>query len=127
MKMGAPVRFLLNWIVTSIAIAVATAVVPGIAPFGPVDTWIAFASVGLFLGLVNSLIKPIISFISIPVTIITLGIFQLVVNSFMLELASWLSVSVLGAGIAIEGFWSAFFGAIIVSILCTILGALTRD
>ena len=120
-------RFLLNWLLTSIAIAIATFIVPGIAPFGPGEAWVSFMFVGLFLGFVNSLVKPIITAISLPVTIITLGIFQLVVNSFMLELASWLSVSVLGAGIAIEGFWSAFFGAIIVSILCTILGALTRD
>ena len=119
-------RFVLNWIITSIAIAIAAAVIPGIMPYGPVDTWIAFAFVGLFLGFVNALIKPIISTISLPVTILTLGVFQLVVNSFMLELASWLSVSVLGAGIAIAGFWSAFFGAIVISIISSVLGVATK-
>lgn len=119
-------RFLLNWIVTSIAIAIAAAIIPGIMPYGPADTWIAFALVGLFLGFVNALIKPIITVISLPVTIITLGVFQLVINSIMLELAAWLSVNVLGAGIAIAGFWSAFFGAIVISIISSILGAATK-
>ena len=65
--------------------------------------------------------------ISLPVTFLTLGVFQLVVNSFMLELASWLSVNLLGSGISISGFWSAFVGAIIVSIMCSILGVATKD
>ena len=120
-------RFLLNWIVTSLAVSVAAFIVPGIVPFGPMDAWICFAFTGLFLGSVNWLVKPLVTLISLPVTIMTLGIFQLVVNSFMLELAGWLSVNLLGAGIAIEGFWSAFFGGIIVSIMCSILGVVTKD
>ena len=65
--------------------------------------------------------------ISLPVTFLTLGVFQLVVNSFMLELASWLSVNLLGSGISISGFWSAFAGALIVRIMCSILGVATKD
>lgn len=81
-------RFLLNWLLTSIAIAIATFLVPGIQPFGMADAWVCFAFVGLFLNVVDSLVKPLLTVISLPLTIITLGIFQLVVNSFMLELAS---------------------------------------
>lgn len=120
-------RFLLNWLVTSIAIAVAAALVPGIVPFGPVDAWLAFAFAGLFLGIVDSLIKPVLSLLSLPLTIVTFGIFQLVVNALMLSLAGWLSLNLLGAGIAIASFGSAFAGAIVVSIVCTILGFITRD
>ena len=87
-------RFFLNWLLTSIAIAIATFLVPGIAP---------------------------------PLTCLTVGLFQLVVNSFMLELASWLSVNLLGSGISIAGFGSALIGSIIVSIMCTILGVVTED
>ena len=107
--------FVLNWIFTSIAIAFAAWIVPGI-----------FLFTGLFLGIVNSLVKPVVSVLSLPVTLLTLGIFQLVVNGFMLELASWLSVNLVGAGISIDGFFSAFMGAIIVSIGCAILGV-ARD
>ena len=116
-------RFLLNWLLTSIAIAI----VPGIAPFGASEAWVSFMFVGLFLGFVNSLVKPIITAISLPVTIITLGIFQLVINSFMLELASWLSINILGAGISIASFGSAFMGAIIVSIMCAILNGVVEE
>lgn len=120
-------RFILNWILTSIAIAIATYVVPGITPFGSVETWLSFASVGLFLSLVNSLVKPFITLISLPLTCLTLGVFQLVVNSFMLELASWLSLNLLGTGIAIDSFGSALFGAVIVSILCSMLSVMTQE
>ena len=64
---------------------------------------------------------------SLPLTIITLGIFQLVLNSFMLELASYLSVNLLGVGISIAGFGSAFMGSILVSIMRSILDSLAED
>ena len=88
-------RFMLNWLFTSIAIAIATFLVPGIQPFGFAEAWVCFAFVGLFLNIVDSLVKPFLTVISLPLTIITLGVFQLVVNSFMLELASYLSVNLL--------------------------------
>ena len=84
-------RFLLNWLFTTIAIAISAALVPGIAPFG-----------------------------------FTLGIFYLVINAFMLELASWLSLNLFGAGIAIDGFLSAFIGAIVVSIASSLLNTLNQ-
>ena len=120
-------RFVLNWLLSSIAVAIAAAVVPGLVPFGASEAWICFAGVGLFLGIVNSLVKPVLTLISIPATILTLGMFQLVINSFMLELASWLSVNVLGMGISISGFWAAFFGAIVVSVMSSILNGLFSD
>lgn len=108
-------RFMLNWLFTSIAIAIATFLVPGIQPFGFAEAWVCFAFVGLFLNIVDSFVKPFLTVISLPLTIITLGIFQLVVNSFMLELASYLSVNLLGVGISIASFGSAFMGSILVS------------
>ena len=81
----------------------------------------------MFLNIVDSLVKPFLTVISLPLTIITLGIFQLVVNSFMLELASYLSVNLLGAGISIAGFGSAFMGSILVSIMRSILDSVARN
>lgn len=81
---------------------------------------------GLFLNIVDSLVKPFLTVISLPLTIITLGIFQLVVNSFMLELASYLSVNLLGAGISIASFGSAFMGSILVSIMRSILDSIAE-
>ena len=82
---------------------------------------------GLFLNIVDSLVKPLLTVISLPLTIITLGIFQLVVNSFMLELASYLSVNLLGAGISIAGFGSAFMGSILVSITRSIFDSVAGN
>ena len=82
---------------------------------------------GLFLNVVDSLVKPLLTVISLPLTIITLGIFQLVVNSFMLELASYLSVNLLGAGISIASFGSAFMGSILVSITRSIFDSIARN
>ena len=120
-------RFMLNWLFTSIAIAIATFLVPGIQPFGFAETWVCFAFVGLFLNIVDSFVKPFLTVISLPLTIITLGVFQLVVNSFMLELASYLSVNLLGAGISIASFGSAFMGSILVSITRSILDSIAED
>lgn len=120
-------RFILNWILTSIAVAIAAFLIPGVQPFGMADPWLCFAFTGLFLGFVNSLVKPFLTVISLPVTLLTLGIFQLVINSLMFELAGWMSVSFLGAGISIAGFGSAFMGAIVVSIVSALLGVTTKD
>lgn len=117
-------RFLLNWLVTSIAIAIAAFVVPGIEPYGAVPAWACFAFAGLLLGIVNALVKPILNVLALPITILTLGIFYLIINGLMLELASWLSLNLFGAGIVIASFGSAFFGAIVVSIASSLLGFL---
>lgn len=114
--------FLINWLLTSIAVALADWIVPGIFVVGPVQPWICYAVTALFLSLVNSLIKPIMSLIALPLTFITFGLFQLVVNGLMLELASSLALNLTGTGIAITGFGAAFSGAIIVSIASTVLG-----
>lgn len=82
---------------------------------------------GLFLNIVDLFVKPFLTVISLPLTIITLGIFQLVVNSFMLELASYLSVNLLGVGISIASFGSAFMGSILVSIMRSILDSIAED
>ena len=82
---------------------------------------------GLFLNIVDSFVKPFLTVISLPLTIITLGIFQLVLNSFMLELASYLSINLLGVGISIASFGSAFMGSILVSIMRSILDSIAED
>ena len=119
-------RFLLNWLFTTIAIAISAALVPGIAPFGFAPAWACFAFVGLALAAVNWLVKPILTTLALPLTILTLGIFYLVINAFMLELASWLSLNLFGAGIAIDGVLSAFIGAIVVSIASSLLNTLNQ-
>lgn len=114
--------FLLNWLFTAIAIAIADWLVPGIFVMGAVEPWLCYVFTGLCLALVNMVVKPIMNLLTLPLTIITLGLFRLMLNGLMLELASTLSLDLLDAGIVIVDFGSAFMGAIIVSIMCMILG-----
>lgn len=117
-------KFIVRWIVTALAVGVAVWIVPGISVFGT-ETWAAVALFGLVLALINMSVKPILQIISLPVTVLTLGVFYLVVNALMLYLAQWLANGILGLNFYIAGFGSAFLGAIIISIVSAILNAIT--
>ncbi len=106
--------FFATWIVTTIATAAAIALVPGISAVG--GSLLGPAVCALTLALVNAIIKPVIELLSLPLTIVTLGLFYLIINAFMLEIAGSLSVSLFGSGIAIDGFGSAFIGSIVISL-----------
>ena len=107
--------FIASWIVSALGVAAAVWLVPGIQPtgegFGPI------LLMALALAFVNAFIKPVAKFLGAPITFLTLGIFLLVINAFMLEIASWLSINVLGGGVVISSFGSAAVGSIIISIV----------
>ena len=112
--------FLITWLVTSIATAIAIAVVPGITAVGGTMGPIMCA---LALALVNAIVKPVIAFLSLPLTVVTLGLFYLVINALMLQLAGNLPVHVFAPGLAIDSFRSAFLGAIACSIASLVVGS----
>lgn len=114
--------FLGTWLATAIASAVAVWLVPGLVPMGDELTSIAIFS--LAIALINASIRPIMRVLSLPLTIITLGFFHLVVNAAALLIASWLTVNILHAGVYIVGFWDAFWGAIIISIVGAIVSSI---
>jgi putative membrane protein len=109
-----------------VAVAVATWLVPGISLTGTHRVW-TILLVALVLGLVNAFIRPLISALSCGLIVLTLGLFTLVINGLMLWLASWISEHWLGLGFRVNGFWSAFFGAIIVSIVSILLSSLVGE
>jgi putative membrane protein len=119
-------RFLTRWAITAVAVAVATWLVPGISLTGTHRVW-TILLVALVLGLVNAFIRPLISALSCGLIVLTLGLFTLVINGLMLWLASWISEHWLGLGFRVNGFWSAFFGAIIVSIVSILLSSLVGE
>ena len=82
--------------------------------------------VGAILGVVNATIKPIVQLLSLPLTILTLGLFALVVNGLLFWLVSAIS-SGLGAPFHVDGFWAGFWGAIVVSIVSWLLSVLVPD
>lgn len=114
--------FIANWLTSAVAVAVAVWLVPGIEVV-PQGSWEALIFAALALALVNAIIKPIVKLLSLPVNVVTLGLFSLVINAIMLELASYLSRNIFMAGIAIDSFGAAFFGAIIVSIVSAVVGS----
>lgn len=115
--------FLIRLLVNAAALWVATRVVPGVIYTGG---WLPFFGVALVFGVVNAIIGPIVKVLTFPLIIVTLGLFSLVVNGLMLWLTSALS-DALGLGFHVRGFWPAFFGALVVSIVSLLLSLLVRD
>jgi putative membrane protein len=116
-------RFLLRLLINAAALWVAVRVVPGITYTG---NWPPFLGVALIFGLVNAFIRPIVKLFTLPIIFLTLGLFALVVNGLMLWLTSWLSTS-FGLAFHVEGCWSAILGALVVSIVSTILSMLLPE
>ena len=115
--------FLLRVIINAAAIWLATQILSGIEVVGGDDTTtrvLVLLAVGLVFGLVNAVVKPIVKLISLPLYILTLGLFTLVVNALMLMLTGWLSERT-DYGLRIENFGQALLGALIISIVSFLL------
>jgi putative membrane protein len=113
-------KLILRWIINAVAVWAAMRLVPGITAEGG---WTVYVWMGLILGLVNALIAPIIKLLTCPLIILSLGVFTLVINAAMLLLASSLAES-LGLGFYVDGFGSAFWGAIVISLVSFALSIL---
>ncbi|SRR5579884_193358 len=118
-------KLLLRWIITSVSLFIAAWLVPGIRVES--NAWTVFAAMAVILGLVNAVIRPILTLLSCPLILLTLGFFVLVINGFTLWLASAIAVDVFHVGFYVDGFLPAFFGALIVSLVSVILTALVRE
>jgi len=109
--------FLVQWLVVAVALAVTAYFVPGVT----VASGTALAVAALVLGLVNALVRPILTVLTLPLTLLTLGLFYLVVNGIAFALAAGLT-----PGFEVAGFGSAIIGALLVSIVSWAVGALFR-
>ncbi|MGO9614206.1 MAG: phage holin family protein [Dissulfurispiraceae bacterium] len=112
---------ILKILINSLAISAAVRLIDGITFSGP---WWKMILIGTIFGLINSLIKPLVKFLTLPFIILTLGLFTLLVNALMLALTVALSRP-LNLGLQINGFKPAFWGAIVVSLVNVILSRLT--
>jgi len=109
--------FIVRIMINALSIGIAVKLVNGITFTGE---WWKMIIIGIIFGLVNSLIKPIVAFFSLPLIILTLGIFVIIINALMLFLTAKLSVP-FNLGLHIDGFWPALWGAIIISIVSILL------
>jgi len=115
--------FIVRLLVNAAALWVATAIVPGVTyTGGPLP----LLGVALVFGVINATLRQLAKILTFPLIILTLGIFALVINGLMLWLTSSLSES-LGLGFHVHGFWPAFWGAIVVSLVSMALSLAVRD
>ena len=109
-------NFFLHWLILTGALAVAAWLLPGVVVASPGALLVA----ALVLGFLNAVLKPVLVLLTLPLTVLTLGLFYLVLNAVLFALAS-----VLVPGFSVASFGSAFFGAIVMTIVSWLLGSLT--
>lgn len=111
-------RFLLRLVLNGLAIMVAAWFVPGVRLAGVVPAIVA----GVILGFVNALVRPVLLLLTLPFTLLTLGLFIFIVNAVCFALTA-----ALVPGFDLSGFFAAFFGALIVTMVSWLLNALLAD
>ncbi len=109
--------FLVRWFINTISLFAVVNIVPGIT----VSKWTTMFVAALVLGLLNAFVRPLILLLTIPVNLATLGLFTLVVNALLFYLAS-----ALVKGFLISGFWTAFLGALVFSIISFLLSVIIK-
>jgi len=108
-------RLLLVWLINALALLA----LPFVFPWVKVDTFVAALIAALALGLINALIRPLLILLTLPATLLTLGLFIFVINGLLFW---WVGSFV--DGFHVGGFWSAVFGAIVYSIISWLLASL---
>ncbi|MBM3925595.1 MAG: phage holin family protein [SAR202 cluster bacterium] len=111
--MAGIITFVIWWAILALAVWVAAALVDGIELEGAVS----IIAVSLILGLLNAYVKPALQILTLPITILTLGIFLIVLNALLLLLTEWIAEKIDDLNFAIDGFWPAVLGALIISLV----------
>jgi putative membrane protein len=105
-------ELLIKWIVNSTALLIVAHIVSGVT----LDNWPAVFVAALVLGLLNAFLRPVLIFLTLPVTVITLGLFTLFINAFLFYMAAHLV-----RGFHVTGYWQAFVAAFVFSIVSFLL------
>ncbi len=109
---------LMKWAINTLALLVVVNVVSGIS----VARWQTLLVGALVIGLLNAFLRPVLFFLTLPVTVVTLGLFTLVLNGIIFYLAAWLV-----KGFYVTGFWSSFVAALVFSIVSFLLNMVIRS
>jgi putative membrane protein len=117
-------KFIIRWLVVAVSLFVAAWLVPGIEIEG--NAIVVLAVTALILGLINAVIRPILTILSCGFIVLTLGLFLLVINAVVLWLASYFA-QMFGIGFIVHGFLPALLGSIVVSIVSFILNTFLKD
>ncbi|HWY76973.1 MAG TPA: phage holin family protein [Verrucomicrobiae bacterium] len=107
---------LVRWLITTAAVLVATRIVPGINYDKPVDLIIAT----LVLGILNAILRPLLTLLALPLVILTLGLFYFIINALLLYF-----VGNVVSGFHVDSFWAAFWGGLVISFFSLVLSSIT--
>lgn len=111
-------RILLGWLLNALALLAVAYLLPSIQ----VESFGAALVAALVLGFVNALLRPLLILLTLPITLLTLGLFLLVINGMLFwAVGSWLE------GFSVGGFWPGVFGALLYSLISGVLGSLLPD
>ena len=119
-------RFLINLVINTVALYAAVAIMNGNGIVPQSTNWLAFIWLALIFGLVNAILRPLLTVLSCPLIILTLGLGTLLINTLMFYLAGLIGSS-FGVGFTVNGFLPAFLGALVVSIISVILSLVFRE
>ena len=108
--------FIVHWIISALAILIAAYLIPGVNV-----TIVSALVLAVVLGIINIFFKPIINLITLPINVVTLGLFSLVVNALLILLAAMIVPD-----FTVDGFWPAFFFAIVLALVSAVFGMMSR-
>ena len=111
-------RFLVHWVLSAVALAVTAWILPGVQ----VETLASLFVAALVLGFLNAVVKPVLVILTLPLTLVTLGLFYFVLNGILFAFGA-----ALVPGFVVTGFGWAFLGALLMSAMSMFLGGLARE
>ena len=120
-------QLLLRWIIAAVALYAADALIAEIYVDAAENQWVLYAVMAVVFAVVNGVLRPILKLLSLPLLIVTLGLFALVINAVAFWFSSWVAVNLLEVGFHVDGFVAALLGSIVVSVVSTVLNAVLVD
>ncbi len=114
---------LLRWATNALALFIAVQLVPGLSFTGGLGK---LAGVALVFGVINALLRPLLTLLSCPLILLTFGLFVFVINAVLLQLTAWVS-DTLGLGFTVDGFGSAFVGSLLIGIVSVLVSIVVKD
>lgn len=118
-------KFFLRWVINAIALYLAIFLLNG-RGVEFAGNWISIIWLALIFGLVNAFLRPLLKILTCPLIILTLGLFTLLINTFLFWLTGQIGQT-FNLGLSVQGFWPAFLGGLIVSVVSVILSLILKD
>ncbi|MBN2048249.1 MAG: phage holin family protein [Anaerolineaceae bacterium] len=118
--------FIIRWLINTLALYAALALLDGRGITVQMEVWYAYAFLGFIFGVVNALLKPLLKMMTCSLIVLTLGLFTLVINTALFYLSGLIG-QWFGFGFTVDNFWTAFIGALITSVVSVALNLFLND